>query len=718
MTEQTKWWHKYRVPELEAAPESGNLYVLDFSKTKDISPEDLKAAKASAAREAAARPQALLAAERARYHHANVPYHTLKDGNRIPMVGLGTWKAEKGQVRTAVHAALRAGYRHIDCASVYANEDEVGDALHFAIRRGHIPREELFICSKVWNNEHGTRKVREACLKSLKALKLDYLDLYLIHWPVTGNVGNHVTPPIKETWQALESLVKDGLVKSIGVSNFSIKKLKDILSYATIPPVVCQVECHPYHRNEALIQWCKENDIHVTAYSPLGSPDSASIFPRKIPAVLLEDPVVNTIAAILGRNAGQVLIRWALQRGTSVIPKSTSDSRIQGNLDVLDWDIPDEDFRALTGLAFQQRMVNGALWLNPKGPYKTMEDLWDEEVVECSQDALDLHLSTAGTCTSTAVGSQQHQQQQQVVKLSNGAEMPLLGLGTWKSAPGQVRTAVEAALRSGLYKHIDCASIYANEHEVGDALKAVMDGGVVERKELFITSKLWNTDHAAAAVEKACKRSLKNLKLDYLDLYLIHWPVSGNKGPEVVPSIKETWHEMEGLVKSGLVKSIGVSNFSIKKFKDILSYATIPPVVCQVECHPYHRNESLIKWCKDNGIHVTAYSPLGSPDSASMFSREAPKLMEDPIVGAVAASTGRSVAHVLLKWAIQRGTSVLPKSTNPERIKANADVWDWELGGDDFRALSSLAHQQRMVDGSFWLSEEGPYRTLKEFWDE
>ena len=296
----------------------------------------------------------------------------------MPAIGLGTWKSEKGQVESAVRVALQAGYRHIDCASVYQNEEEVGNALNYVLSRGLIPRSELFICSKLWNSDHAPQRVKAACQRSLKALKLDYLDLYLIHWPVTGNTGDSVLPSIRDTWKAMEGLVREGLVRSIGVSNFSIKKLSDILSYADIPPAVCQVEVHPYHRNDALIAWCKEHDIHVTAFSPLGSPDSESIFPRRVPAVLMKDPEVLAVANRTGRNVGQVLIRWALQHGTSVIPKSTNPDRICGNLDVLDWELSSQDYGALCSLRLQQRMVNGAMWLNPKGPYRSMEDLWDE----------------------------------------------------------------------------------------------------------------------------------------------------------------------------------------------------------------------------------------------------------------------------------------------------------------------------------------------------
>ncbi|KAL4443567.1 hypothetical protein ABPG75_011304 [Micractinium tetrahymenae] len=340
------------------------------------------AAATAEARELAARPAAIRAARQALYAPPASPLITLRDGTRMPAVGLGTWKAAPGEVRSAVATALQAGYRHIDCAEVYQNEEEVGEALGQVLEQGLVPRQELYIVSKVWNTNHAAARVRQACLRSLKALRLDYLDLYMIHWPVTGNIGPEVKPSIQETWQAMEGLVREGLVRSIGVSNFGVKKLADILSYAAIPPAVCQVEVHPYHRNDALIAWCAQQRIHVTAFSPLGSPDSESIFPRKKPLVLMQNETVKAVAERTGRDVGQVLIRWALQHGTSVIPKSTSPARIRGNLRVFDWELSAEDYAALSTLPDQQRMVNGAMWLNPKGPYRTMEELWDEPEAE------------------------------------------------------------------------------------------------------------------------------------------------------------------------------------------------------------------------------------------------------------------------------------------------------------------------------------------------
>ncbi|KAI8106531.1 hypothetical protein M9435_001074 [Picochlorum sp. BPE23] len=720
--EDASWCDKYRLSLGGCGSEEGGLTVFDFSEIENVPEEDWIHAQHSERQEISERDDHLIKAERAGYEkghevHRRMPVIRLQSGYDMPKIGLGTWKAERGEVRNAVHSALKCGYRHIDCASVYQNEDEVGDAIHYVTSRMLVDRKDLFICSKVWNTDHSAKRVREACMASLRALKVDYLDLYLIHWPVTGNVGDTVQPPIRETWEAMESLVRDGLVRSIGVSNFSSKKLQDILSYCTVKPSVCQVEVHPYHRNDELLSWCRDHGIHVTAFSPLGSPDSESIFPRKVPAVLMQDPRVKRVAERTGKNVGQVLIRWALQHGTSVIPKSTNPSRISGNLDVLDWELPPWEYNLLSGMAFQMRMVNGGMWLNPKGPYRTMQDLWDEEESK-EEDVLAGFSSEDLYFPSTDTKSDFQVVNVPCAKLSSGYEIPLVGIGTWKAEKGEVRDAVYSALKCG-YRHIDCASVYQNEDEVGDAIHYVTSRMLVDRKDLFICSKVWNTDHSAKRVREACMASLRALKVDYLDLYLIHWPVTGNVGDTVQPSIRETWEAMESLVRDGLVRSIGVSNFSSKKLQDILSYCTVKPSVCQVEVHPYHRNDELLSWCRDHGIHVTAFSPLGSPDSESIFPRKVPAvLMQDPRVKRVAERTGKNVGQVLIRWALQHGTSVIPKSTNPSRISGNLDVLDWELPPWEYNLLSGMAFQMRMVNGGMWLNPKGPYRTMQDLWDE
>jgi diketogulonate reductase-like aldo/keto reductase len=308
----------------------------------------------------------------------NMPTKVLNNGESIPLIGLGTWKSKPGQIKDATLHAVRAGYRHIDCAEYYANEHEIGQALQIVFMDGVVKREDLFLTSKLWNNHHSKASVRPAVEKILRDLKVQYLDLLLIHWPVvTGNVGPTLEPTIKETWQAMEELVSEGLVRSIGVSNFSSKKMDGILTYAKITPAVLQVEVHPYWRQDGLLKYCQEKGIHMTAFSPLGSPDSSSMFRRTGPK-LMDDPTLTSIAAKLNRSPAQCLIRWGLQHGTSLLPKSVNQGRIQANLDVLNWDLPEQDYQALCNLGNQERMVGCHYFLNPKGPYKTSKDFWDE----------------------------------------------------------------------------------------------------------------------------------------------------------------------------------------------------------------------------------------------------------------------------------------------------------------------------------------------------
>jgi len=299
--------------------------------------------------------------------------------DEMPIIGLGTWKSEEGEVGAAVKEALRAGYRHIDCAFIYGNEEEIGRAFEEIWKEGKIKREDVWITSKLWNDYHKKDDVEKMCRESLKRLRLEYLDLYLIHWPVvTDNKGKQLNPPIKETWQAMEQLVEKGLVKHIGLSNFSRKKTADVLSYAKIKPEMVQVEAHPYFQNRKLFEYLKENGIPMTAYSPLGSPDSAHMSDRTTPP-LLEDKTVKEIAKKLDKNPGQVLIRWAIQRGTAVIPKSVHSERIRSNLDVFDWSIPEEDFNKLCNFKRNERYIDGGFFVSEDGPYPNVKAIWDDD---------------------------------------------------------------------------------------------------------------------------------------------------------------------------------------------------------------------------------------------------------------------------------------------------------------------------------------------------
>jgi len=291
-----------------------------------------------------------------------------------------------------------------------------------------------------------------------------------------------------------------------------------------------------------------------------------------------------------------------------------------------------------------------------------------------------------------------------MVTLNNGMKMPILGLGTWKSKSGEVERAVEHAIKSG-YRHIDCAACYGNEVEVGAGIKA----GGVARSELFITSKLWNNKHHPEDVEAACKKSLADLGLDYLDLYLVHWPVAFERGDVPFPKNEdgtvrydttippiETWLAMEKLLAKGLVKSIGVSNFNSEQIADVLAKGSVVPVTNQVECHPYLNQAKLFNLCKDKGITLTAYSPLGSPDRPWAKPDDV-KLLDDPKIVAMAAKYGKSPAQIIIRWQVQRGVIVIPKSVTPARIVENSSVFDFKLTDAEMQEVDGYDCNGRLI---------------------
>lgn len=260
---------------------------------------------------------------------------TLHNGVEMPWIGLGVFKVQDGEeVVRSVKSALNAGYRSIDTAAIYKNEEGVGRA----IAESNVPREELFITTKLWNADQGYDTTLKAFDESLEKLGLDYLDLYLIHWPLPSR-GKYV-----DTWKALEKLYKDGRVRAIGVSNFKIHHLEEIITNCEIVPMVNQVEYHPRFNQRELHEYCKKNKIQLEAWSPL------------MQGGLLEDPVLVEIAEKYNKSTAQVIIRWDLQTEVITIPKSTKPHRIAENADIFDFELSQEDMEKINDLNQDKRM--------------------------------------------------------------------------------------------------------------------------------------------------------------------------------------------------------------------------------------------------------------------------------------------------------------------------------------------------------------------------
>jgi alcohol dehydrogenase (NADP+) len=305
----------------------------------------------------------------------------------MPALGLGTWLSPADEVYDAVREAIAIGYRHVDTAWIYFNEEPVGAAIRDAIAAGDVTREALWVTTKLWNDHHAPQHVRPALERSLRLLGLDHVDLYLVHWPV-AHVHGVVRPerpdeylsletmPLEKTWEAMAALPGTGLARAVGVSNFSATKIDRIAASVGVTPEVNQVELHPFNAQNELLAHARRHQIVLTAYAPLGSSGRPPSMRSENEPSLLEHPRVVALARAKQATPAQILIAWALARDTAVIPKSTNAARIRENFTAAQVELDAQDMVTLAALDAGARYVTGEFWCPPGSPY-AFETFWD-----------------------------------------------------------------------------------------------------------------------------------------------------------------------------------------------------------------------------------------------------------------------------------------------------------------------------------------------------
>ncbi|KAJ9598319.1 hypothetical protein L9F63_010997, partial [Diploptera punctata] len=491
------------------------------------------------------------------------------------------------------------------------------------------------------------------------------------------------------------------------------------------------IECHPYLNQLKLIDFCTKRNVVVTAHSPLGgAPKPTSPPGTPMP---ITDPKIKEIADRQGKSVAQVIIRWLIQHGVVPIPKSSNRKRLEENFNVFCFELSCEEMDSIDALNknirvsyFPKNSVPDIL-IRCRASKKKESTLHDQAAgsrkersrLNCSSGHLKLSVRKSlkahyhrkiqphilrgiqySSHDEFSVYQREDKMTVPTVKLNNGYNFPVLGCGTYKAGnPGEVADVVKNAIDVG-FRHIDCAMFYDNEPEIGQAIKEKIAEGVIKREDLFITSKLWNNNHRPDLVVPACKKTLSDLGLDYLDLYLIHWPHAVKEGGEpnpldedgkLIPSdvdYVDTWKQMEECLKLGLAKSIGLSNFNSVQIQRILDVATIRPVVNQVECHPYLNQSKLLAFCKERQILLTAYSPLGSP--GILAGPDTPAPLKDPKIIEIAEKHGKTVAQTIIRYLIQHGVVPIPKSSNKKRLEENFNVFDFELTAEEVASIDGV----------------------------
>ncbi|KAL5142804.1 Methylecgonone reductase [Glycine soja] len=556
----------------------------------------------------------------------------LNSGHKMPTLGFGTGTVPLPPHHVLIPAfieAIKSGYRHFDTAAYYGSEEPLGQAIALALDQGLIKsRNELFVTTKLWCTDAHPGLVLPALESSLQRLGLEYVDLYLIHFPVRLRQGvkgtkyskGEILPlDMKGTWEDMERCSKLGLAKSIGVSNFGVKKLSEILQNARVPPALVQVEMNAAWQQENLRKFCKEKGIHVSAWSPLGA--NGAVWGS---LAVMDSPILKDIAIKTGKTVAQVALRWIIEQGATPIVKSFNSERMKENLKLFDWELSETDSEKIKQIPQHRGFSGMGTSVENRPSNETLASIYVE--------------------------------------------------------------AIEVG-----YRHFDTAAVYGTEEAIGLAVANAIEKGLIKsRDEVFITSKPWNTDARRDLIVPALKTTLKKLGTQYVDLYLIHWP------EDFLPfDIEGTWKAMEECYKLGLAKSIGICNYGVKKLTKLLEIATFPPAVNQVEMNPSWQQGKLREFCKQKGIHVSAWSALG----AYKIFWGSGAVMENPILQDIAKAKGKTIAQVALRWVYQQGSSAMAKSTNRERMKQNLDIFDFELSEEDLERISQVPQRRQYTGG-------------------
>ncbi|OAY70858.1 Non-functional NADPH-dependent codeinone reductase 2, partial [Ananas comosus] len=544
----------------------------------------------------------------------------------MPRIGMGTAAypfVSSEATQSAISHAIKLGYRHFDTAALYQSEEPLGEAVSEAVRSGVIgTRDELFVTSKLWCSDARCDRVVPALRKTLQNLQMEYIDLYLIHWPMTVKPGKYEFPfpkdeiepfDMKSVWEAMEECLRLGLTKAIGV------------------------EVNPLWQQRKLRELCVAEGIQICAWSPLGA--RGALWGSD---GVMECAVLMEIAEAKGKTLAQRI--------------STKLAKSHSAKDIKDWTLS-----PLVGLTNPSRSF---------GMYKKMGRIPEVLLISAAPDS---------------------------------KPMPMIGMGTatYPFGPSEAaRSAVVRAIAAG-YRHFDTAAAYGSETSIGKAVADAVESGLVgSRDELFITSKLWCSDAHSDRVIPALRKTLQNLQMEYIDLYLIHWPISIKAGKSDIPiakddllplDFKSVWEAMEECQRLGLTKAIGVSNFSCKKLEILLSTAKIPPAVNQVEVNPLWQQKKLREFCVEKGIKICAYSPLGA--KGTVWGND--RVMECEVLKEIAQAKGKTLA---------------------QRMKENLDIFDWELSEEDKYKINQIP-QQRSVPAEDFISDVGPFKSLMELWD-